>query len=142
MEVLNPVPGRPFGDSNNDSVAVRLRYGTVSVLLAADMEDEAELRLIDSGSDISSTVLKAGHHGSDTSSSQAFLDAVGPEIAVVSAGLDNQYGHPAPQVLERLEASRRTAERVPHGSAGNGRVRVGRHDVVGADGTVRAVRTI
>ena len=105
MEVLNPVPGRPFGDSNNDSVAVRLRYGTVSVLLAADMEDEAELRLIDSGSDISSTVLKAGHHGSGTSSSQAFLDAVGPEVAVISAGLDNQYGHPAPQVLERLEAS-------------------------------------
>ena len=105
MEVLNPVPGHPLGDTNNDSVAVRLRYGTVSVLLAADMEDEAELRQIDSGAEISSTVLKAGHHGSGSSSSQAFLDAVGPEIAVVSAGLDNQYGHPAPQVLERLEAS-------------------------------------
>lgn len=105
LEVLNPVPGRPLGDTNNDSVAVRLEYGNVSVLLTADMEDEAELRLVDSGAVISSTVLKAGHHGSGTSSSQAFLEAVSPEIAVVSAGLDNQYGHPAADVLERLEAS-------------------------------------
>ena len=105
LEVLNPVPGRPLGDTNNDSVAARLHYGNVSVLLSADMEDEAELRLVDSGAEISSTVLKAGHHGSGTSSSQAFLDAVGPEIAVISAGLDNQYGHPAPQVLERLDES-------------------------------------
>ncbi len=105
LEVLNPVPGHPLGDANNDSVAVRLQYGNVSVLLAADMEDEAELRLAGSSAEISSTVLKAGHHGSGTSSAQKFLDAVGPEIAVVSAGLDNQYGHPAPEVLERLEAS-------------------------------------
>ena len=105
LEVLNPVPGHPLGDTNNDSVAVRLHYGNVSVLLTADMEDKAELRLIDSGAEISSTVLKAGHHGSGSSSSQAFLEAVGPRIAVISAGLDNQYGHPAPQVLERLEAS-------------------------------------
>ena len=105
LEVLNPAPGHPLGDANNDSVAVRLQYGNVSVLLAADMEDEAELRLAGSGAEISSTVLKAGHHGSGTSSAQKFLDAVGPEIAVVSAGLDNQYGHPAPEALERLEAS-------------------------------------
>ena len=105
LEVLNPMPGRLFGDTNNDSVAVRLRYGNVSVLLTADMEDEAELRLVASSAEISSTVLKAGHHGSGTSSSQAFLDAVGPEVAVISAGLDNQYGHPAVDVLERLEAS-------------------------------------
>ena len=105
MEVLNPAPGRPLGDTNNDSVALRLTYGNVSVLLTADMEDEAELRLTGSGAEISSTVLKAGHHGSATSSSQAFLDAAGPEIAVISAGLDNQYGHPAPAVLERLEAA-------------------------------------
>ena len=105
LVVLNPAPGRQFGDSNNDSVAVRLDYGNVSVLLAADMQDEAELRLVNGGANITSTVLKAGHHGSGTSSSQAFLDAVGPDIAVVSAGRDNQYSHPATDVLERLEAS-------------------------------------
>ena len=105
LEVLNPVPGRLFGDTNNDSVAVRLVYGSTSVLLAADMEEDAELRLVNAGPIISSTVLKAGHHGSATSTTQQFLDAVGPAVAVVSAGLDNQYGHPAPDVLERLEAS-------------------------------------
>ena len=105
LEVLNPVPGRLFGDTNNDSVAVRLVYGSTSVLLAADMEEDAELRLVNAGPIISSTVLKAGHHGSATSTTQQFLDAVGPAAAVVSAGLDNQYGHPAPDVLERLEAS-------------------------------------
>lgn len=104
LEVLNPIPGRPLGDTNNDSVAVRLAYGSVSVLVAADMEDEAELRLVGSGTEISSTVLKAGHHGSGTSSAGKFLEAVSPEIVVISAGLDNQYGHPAPEVLERLEA--------------------------------------
>ena len=105
LEVLNPVPSRLFGDTNNDSVAVRLVYGSTSVLLAADMEEDAELRLVNAGPIISSTVLKAGHHGSATSTTQQFLDAVGPAVAVVSAGLDNQYGHPAPDVLERLEAS-------------------------------------
>ena len=105
LEVLNPVPGRLFGDTNNDSVAVRLVYGSTSVLLAADMEEDAELRLVNAGPIISSTVLKAGHHGSATSTTQQFLDAVGPAVAVVSAGLDNQYGHPAPDVLQRLEAS-------------------------------------
>ena len=105
LEVLNPVPGRLFGDTNNDSVAVRLVYGSTSVLLAADMEEDAELRLVNAGPIISSTVLKAGHHGSATSTTQQFLDAVGPAVSVVSAGLDNQYGHPAPDVLQRLEAS-------------------------------------
>ncbi len=105
LEILNPVPGRLFGDSNNDSVAARLVYGKTSVLLAADMEEVAELRLVNSESSVTSTVLKAGHHGSGTSTSQRFLDAVEPSAAVVSAGLDNQYGHPAPEVVERLEAS-------------------------------------
>ena len=105
LEVLNPVPGRLFGDTNNDSVALRLTYGRTSVLLTADTEEEAELRLVDSDAAIYSTVLKAGHHGSGTSTTQRFLDAVGPAVVVVSAGLDNQYGHPAPGVLDRLEAS-------------------------------------
>ena len=105
LEVLNPVPGRLFGDTNNDSVALQLTYGRTSVLLTADTEEEAELRLVDRGAAISSTVLKAGHHGSGTSTTQRFLDAVGPAAVVVSAGLDNQYGHPAPGVLDRLEAS-------------------------------------
>ena len=105
LQVLNPPSDRLFGESNNDSVALRLTYGAVSVLLAADMESEAELRLVRDGGDVSGTVLKAGHHGSRTSTTQRFVEAVGPSIAVVSAGAENPYGHPAPEVVERLEAA-------------------------------------
>ena len=103
LEVLNPPADHPFGDSNNDSVGLRLTYGRVSVLLAADMEEEAERRLVNSRVELASTVLKVGHHGSNTSSTRQFLDAVNPAIAVISAGTDNPYGHPAPEVLRRLE---------------------------------------
>ena len=105
LEVLNPDSLRPIGDSNNDSVAMRLTHGAVSVLLTADMEAEAEERLVHSGIGLSSTVLKAGHHGSATSTTQRFLDAVQPSIAVISAGADNPYGHPAPSVVQRLETA-------------------------------------
>ena len=84
-------------------MAPRLTYGRVSVLLPADMEEEAERRLVNSRTELAGTVLKVGHHGSNTSSTRQFLDAVNPAIAVISAGADNPYGHPAPEVLRRLE---------------------------------------
>ena len=105
LQVLNPPRDSLFGDSNNDSVVMRLTYGEVSFLLAADIESGAEERLADSGMELQSTVLKAAHHGSKTSTTQRFLNAVSPAISVVSAGLDNPYGHPAPVVMERLEAA-------------------------------------
>ena len=104
LQVLNPQPTGAFGDSNNDSVVMRLTYGEVSVLLTADIEREAEDRLVASGAELRSTVLKVGHHGSGTSTTERFLDAVDPAIAVVSSGAGNPYGHPAPEVVERLEA--------------------------------------
>lgn len=103
--VLNPAPGRPFGDLNNDSVVLRVTYGDTSFLLTADIEQEAEVRLIQDEQALASTVLKVGHHGSATSTSAEFLEAVNPLLAVISAGADNPYGHPARVVLERLEAS-------------------------------------
>ncbi len=105
LQALNPGLVRPFGDSNNDSLVLRLTYGEVSILLAADIEQEAENRLADSGASLGSTILKVAHHGSSTSTTQRFLDAVSPAIAVVSAGQGNPYGHPAPVVMERLEAA-------------------------------------
>ena len=105
FQALNPPREGLSGDSNNDSIVLRLTYGEVSFLLAADIESEAEERLVNSGVDLQSTVLKAAHHGSKTSTTQRFLNAVSPAIAVVSAGLDNPYGHPAPVVVERLEAA-------------------------------------
>ena len=105
LEVLNPHGERPFGDFNNDSLVMRLTYGDVSFLLTADIEQEAEERLVVSDAQLGSTVLKVAHHGSNTSTIPRFLDTVNPAIAVVSAGLDNPYGHPAPAVMERLEAA-------------------------------------
>ena len=105
LMVLNPRPGLLFEDENNNSVAMRLTYGEVSFLLAADMEREAEDRLVESGEELASTVLKVGHHGSRTSTSAKFLGAVNPSVAIASAGVDNPYGHPAPEVMERLEAA-------------------------------------
>ncbi|HHY59160.1 MAG TPA: MBL fold metallo-hydrolase, partial [Clostridia bacterium] len=67
-----------------------------------DAEAEAEQDMLAGGADLAAQVLKAGHHGSSTSSSEAFLRAVQPQIAVISAGKDNSYGHPHREVLERL----------------------------------------
>ena len=105
LHVLNPARNRLFEDFNNDSIVLRLTYGDVSFLLTADIEEEAEERLSQSGAELHSTVLKVAHHGSNTSTTQRFLDAVSPAIAVVSVGKDNPYGHPAPAVMERLEAA-------------------------------------
>ena len=104
IQVLNPPQDRLFDNFNNDSMAMRLTYGNVSFLLTADIEREAEERLISSGAELSSTVLKVAHHGSNTSTTQQFLDAVSPTVAVISAGSDNPFGHPASAVIDRLEA--------------------------------------
>ncbi len=105
LQVLNPTIGDIFHDANNDSVVLRLTYGGVSFLMTADIEAEGEERLVSSGAGLQSTVLKAAHHGSNTSTIQPFLNAVGPSIAVISAGRDNSYGHPAPAVIRRMETA-------------------------------------
>ena len=71
-------------------------------MLPADIHAYAEQALVASGAPLEATVLKAAHHGSATSSTQPFLDAVQPEFVVVSAGAENKFGHPAPEVVERL----------------------------------------
>ena len=85
-------------DTNETSIVMRLIVGDVSFLLTGDLPSSREDR-IDVGQ---TTVLKAGHHGSKYSTSESFLDRVKPEQAVLSVGADNRYGHPAPEVLERL----------------------------------------
>jgi competence protein ComEC len=89
-------------DANNNSVVTRLVMGQVSFLLPGDIEKVAEEMLVASGQELTSTVLKAPHHGGNTSSSAAFLKAVNPKLVVISVGADNRFGHPSPQVLERL----------------------------------------
>jgi competence protein ComEC len=105
MEVLNP-PESLFEetshDVDNNGVVLRLTWGKVSFLFTADIREEAEFELIGRRANLKSTVLKVAHHGSETSTSPQFLAAVDPEVAVISVGADNTFGHPSPEVVERL----------------------------------------
>jgi len=92
-------------DINNNSAVLRLDSGQVSFLLTGDIEWEAEFKLIASGVELTCTVLKVGHGGSYTSTSLDFLEAASPQLAVISVGEDNPYGHPYGEVVERLEES-------------------------------------
>ena len=88
---------------NNSSIVARLVYGQTKFLLMGDAEMEVEKELLSSGGDLSAQVLKTGHHGSDTSSNEEFLEAVSPQIAAIQAGKDNDFGHPSLRILKRLE---------------------------------------
>jgi competence protein ComEC len=91
---------------NNDSLVLRLKYRNRTLLLPGDTEKQPEHAMVeeDSGG-LHADVLKVGHHGSKNSTTQEFLDAVAPTIAIISSGEDNPYGHPSPELLERLETS-------------------------------------
>jgi len=102
LTILGPL--EDYDDLNSMSVVSRLSFGSTSFLFTGDMEQDAEKDLLKQGVPLVSTVLNVGHHGSKTSSHQAFLEAVQPKVAVISCGLDNSYGHPHREVLERLDA--------------------------------------
>ena len=106
LEVLNP-PVVPFvgsgADRNNNAVVLRLVYGKVSFLLASDIEAFTEDHLVRTSFDQESIVLKAAHHGSRSSTIPAFLSQVNPAVAVISSGPGNQFGHPHPEVVNRME---------------------------------------
>ena len=104
VDVLGPP--EPYLESearNENSIVLKLTHGETSFLLSGDAEDDQEEYLIDTyGSQLESTILKAGHHGSASSSSGPFLDAVQPEAVIISSAYDSQYGHPNEEVLQRL----------------------------------------
>jgi competence protein ComEC len=92
-------------DANDISAVVRLRYGDFAALLTGDAPASVEHVLVERyGDGLRADVLKAGHHGSRTASSEALLRAVHPALAVISCGRRNKYGHPAPETLARLHA--------------------------------------
>ncbi|KZE40359.1 hypothetical protein AV656_01965 [Bhargavaea cecembensis] len=91
---------------NNDSLVLHLEYGPFRVLFTGDLEEEGEQRIVgEYGNLFPVTLLKAGHHGSRTSSSVPFIEAARPSITVFSAGRENRYGHPHPEVTERFSHS-------------------------------------
>jgi len=106
IEVLNPAAELLQGtshDVDNNGMVLRLSSGKVSFLFTADIREEAEFELIRQRADLRSTVLKVAHHGSKTSTSPQFLAVVDPEVAVISVGVDNPFGHPSREVVERLK---------------------------------------
>ena len=100
VQVVGPV--QHYSEMNNSSLVLRVCYGGSAALLTGDMEADAEQDLLQSGAYLQAGVLKVGHHGSDTSTSAAFLQAVAPDVAVISVGQGNSYGHPSQAVLDRL----------------------------------------
>lgn len=106
MEVLNPLVNPLSGsesDLDNNSIVLHLRDGKVSFLLAADIMRDTEWELVRERADLSSTVLKVAHHGSDTSTTFEFLSVVNPQVTIISCGADNKFGHPNQEVVSRLE---------------------------------------
>ncbi len=118
--VLSP-PVRHTGDDLNDnSVVLRISYGTFDVLLTGDADMSAEDRMLASGYALDAEVLKVAHHGSTSSTGPRFLDRVHPDVAVISVGAGNPYGHPADTTLAALERAGCTVYRTDL----NGDVRV------------------
>ncbi|MHB9146795.1 MAG: ComEC/Rec2 family competence protein [Symbiobacteriia bacterium] len=121
LSVTTPVPGNSFklgdatvtilapnsakyDDLNNYSVALRVVYGETSFLLTGDAQALSEAEMLASGRTLKADVLKVGHHGSVSSTTEAFLSAVAPKYAVISVGKDNDYGHPSRSMMQRLKA--------------------------------------
>jgi len=92
-------------EPNANSIVARLDYGSFSMMLAGDAEEQTEHRLLTKELDLRSRVLKIGHHGSKYATSKDFLERVQPEVAIISCGAWNRYGHPSQAVLDRLRAA-------------------------------------
>ena len=105
MTVLHPgytwIKGS-HADTNNNGLVIRLQMGKASFLFPADIEAEAERRLVSNRANLDCVVLKVPHHGADTSLSEGFLRAANPQVAVISVGRDNRFGHPAATTIARL----------------------------------------
>ena len=101
FSILNP-PDTLFSDANNNSIVLRLDYGDIVFLFTGDAEKEAEASMLATESELWAQILKVGHHGSKTASSIEFLGKVNPDIAIISCGEGNRYGHPHDITLNNL----------------------------------------
>lgn len=107
LDILWPPPlyyKRSIKNVHESSMVLKLIYGKDSILFAGDAEEPIERKLLAAHADIAADILKIGHHGSKTSTSENFLNAVRPKLAVISVSITNTYGHPHPSVLARLAA--------------------------------------
>lgn len=91
------------GNTNNYSIVLKVSFGSMDIIMTGDAETEIEKKILESGINIDAEILKVGHHGSDTSSSEAFLDAISPEYGLISCKIGNKYEHPIKSTMEKLE---------------------------------------
>lgn len=102
MKIMSP--DCEFSNANDYSVVLKFTYGEVSFLMTGDAERASEMKMVEQWqSEIKSDVIKVGHHGAATSTTDAFLQAVSPNYAAISVGSDNRYNHPTKEVLLRLK---------------------------------------
>ncbi|MDP2727576.1 MAG: ComEC/Rec2 family competence protein, partial [Dehalococcoidia bacterium] len=106
LEVLHPGERLLQGtdsDANNNSVVLRLVWGSFSVLLSGDLQQEGQKDLIEGQTDLSSLVLKVPHQGARNGLGEGFLERVKPQVAIISVGKDNSFGHPAQETIQKLQ---------------------------------------
>ncbi|WP_291649050.1 ComEC/Rec2 family competence protein [Clostridium sp.] len=105
VDIFSPL-SNSYADINNYSPIIKISYGNTSFLFTGDAEELSENEVLNAGFDLKCDVLKIGHHGSSSSTSENFLKASNPSIAVISVGEDNTYGHPTDTVLSRLKKTK------------------------------------
>ena len=96
-------PSKEYANMNNNCIVTKIIYKNFSTLITGDAEKEAESDMIEEGHNLKADILRLGHHGSNTSTTEAFLDKVDPSYAIISVGKDNIYGHPDREVMDSLE---------------------------------------
>ena len=103
IRVIGPIWEVKNSDLNNYSIVLKVSFGEMDVIMTGDAEKEVEKAILSSGIDLDAEILKVGHHGSDTSTSEEFLDAISPDYALISAKLGNKYNHPVKETMENLK---------------------------------------
>jgi beta-lactamase superfamily II metal-dependent hydrolase len=117
LRILNPLTTEAIGskqgdDINNSSVVLRLSYGKHDILLEGDTQEAAEADMSRlPGEELASEILKVGHHGSDTSSTPQFVEQVRPQVAIISVGEGNKFGHPSMKAMQTLQEAGATIYR-------------------------------
>ena len=101
LKILAPI--EEYGDLNNYSIVTKITYKNTAFLFTGDAEKQSEADILNRYDDISADLLKVGHHGSRTSTTNEFLDAVNPKYAVIMCGVKNDYGHPHKQTTDKLK---------------------------------------
>ncbi len=104
IRVIGPIWEVKNSDLNNYSIVLKVSFGEMDVIMTGDAEKEVEKAILSSGIDLDAEILKVGHHGSDTSTSEEFLDAISPDYALISAKLGNKYNHPVKETMENLKS--------------------------------------